>query len=244
MNLLQPFSLVALSLMGLMTAVPAAVIVVANPGQAPEIGVRARNGLGAAEVQMFDVQPTVQNVARLNPTGSPVWTYGHSYPFQATWNGATGALSFSVDFGKSGTAGDVTTGAMRETVTHVYPEFVGTAFESLALVARGRNAPAVSMTLSNLVFNGSPVGNLTSAGNAAVTQYYGSDVPGEAFAAVTLTGEMTFSGDGTVAGRPQMEFLLAGPVVLTPIPEPSLVVLGSMAACCYSLRRRRFVSPS
>lgn len=239
MNLLQSFPIAVLSLFGLTTTLPAAVIVVANPGSAPEIGVRARNGLAAAEIVMIDSQPTVQNVARLNPTGSPVWTYGHAYPFQATWNAASGALSFSVDFGKNGTAGDVTSGAMRETITHVYPEFVGTAFQSLALQVQGRSSPAVSMTLSNLVFNGSPVGNLSSAGNAAVTQYYGSDVPGEAFAAVTLTGEMTFSGNGTVAGRPQMEFLLAGPVVLTPIPEPSLAVLGVTAGCLFNLRRRR-----
>ncbi len=233
--------MVVLSLFGLSVPLWGAVVVVANPGMAPEIGVRARNGLTAAEVVMFDRQPTVQNVARLNPTGSPVWTYGHAYPFQAAWDGATGALSFSVDFGKNGTAGDVTSGAMRETITHVYPEFVGTAFQSLALVAQGRNAPAVSMTLSNLVFNGSPVGNLSSSGNAAVTRYYGSGIPGEAFASVTLTGEMTFSGDGTVAGRPQMEFLLAGPVVLTPIPEPSLVLLGMMAGGWFNLRRRRAI---
>lgn len=229
MNVLSTLVIRVISFCGLAATAPAAVVVTTNPGLPVEIGVRARHGLNAAEILMFDQLPTAQNVGQLDPTGTPVWTYGHAYPFQATWNAATGTLSFSVDFNKSSTAGDVTTGAMQETLTHVYPEFIGTSFQSLALQVQGRGAPAAGMVLSNLVFNGSPVGNLSSSGNAAVTQYYGSDTPGEAFASVTLSGEMTFTGNGTLAARPQMGFLLAGPVTLTPVPEPSSVLLAVLA---------------
>ena len=228
-------------LAGLTTTAQAVVIAVPNPGVATEIGVRARNGLTGAELVMFDSRPTVTNVATLNATGTPVWTYGYSYPFKATWNAATGTLTYSVDFGKSGIAGDVTTGGLAETITHVYPEFIGSGFKNLSLMAQGRNSPAVNMSLSNLVFNGDSVSNLTSSGNTAVTAYYGSSLTGEAFAAVTLTGEMTLSGNGTTAARPQMEFRLAGPVALSgAIPEPSGLTLGGLGVMAgLALTRRR-----
>ena len=225
---------------GLTMSAQAVVVAVPNPGVATEIGVRARNGLSNAELVMFDSLPTVTNVATRNATGSPVWTYGYSYPFKATWNAATGTLTYSVDFGKSGIAGDVTTGGLRETISHVYPEFIGTGFKNLSLMAQGRNSPAVNMSLTNLVFNGDSVGNLTSSGNAPVTAYYASSVTGEAFTAVTLTGELTLSGNGTTATRPQMEFRLGGPVAVSgAIPEPSVFVLGGIGAMAGLVLTRR-----
>jgi hypothetical protein len=170
MNSLVKIIQCASCLAGLTLTAQAVVITVPNPGVATEIGVRARNGLANAELVMFDSLPTVTNVATRNATGSPVWTYGYSYPFKATWNGATGTLSYSVDFGKSGVPGDVTTGGLNETITHVYPEFIGSGFKNLSLMVQGRNAPAVTMSLSNLVFNGDSVSNLTSSGNTAVSR--------------------------------------------------------------------------
>jgi hypothetical protein len=236
----KPSLLLCLSAIGFGIAAPAsaAIVLVPNPGTATEIGIRARNGLTAAEVILFDSQPTVSNKATLNPTGTPVWTYGQPYPFAATWNAATGTLTFSVDFGKNGIAGDVTTGAMRETASFVYPEFIGSSFKTLSLMAQGRSAPSVAMQLTNLVFNGTPLTDLTSPGNTAATVFYGSNVPGEAFATVSLTGAMTFSGNGTVATRPQMEIRLSGPVGLAAVPEPaSLLLLAPVGLL--ALRRRR-----
>ncbi len=232
-------ALVGLLLAGFSGESHAAIVQVANPGTATQIGIRARNGLTAAEVILFDSLPTVSNKATLNPTGTPVWTYGQSYKFNATWQAATGTLGFSVDFGGNGTAGDVTTGAMRETVTFVYPEFIGNSFTTLSLMAQGRTTPAVSMKLSNLVFNGTPLTDLNSSGNTAVARYYQDNSPGGAFSNISLTGEMTFSGNGTVAGRPQMEVRLSGPIALTPVPEAGTALLSMLPAALLLHRRRR-----
>ena len=225
---------------GLNMTAQAVIVAVPNPGVTTEISVKAQNGLTSAEIMMFDNRPNAATVATLDPTGTPVWTYGYNYPFKATWNAATGTLTYSVDFGKSGIAGDVTSGGLSETVTYVYPEFIGSGFTDLSLMVQGRTTPAVTMSLSNLVFNGAPVADLTSSGNAPVSAYYASSVPGEAFAAVTLTGEMTLSGDGARANSPQMEFRLGGPVAVSgAIPEPSVFVLGGIGAMAGLVLTRR-----
>lgn len=93
------------------------------------------------------------------------------------------------------------------------------------------------MNLSNLVFNGVALSNLSSSNNTAVTRYYANST-GEAFSTVSLTGELTLSGNGGVAARPQMEVRLSGPVALSPAPEPTTALL-VLAPAGLLLRRRR-----
>ena len=223
----------------------AAIISIPNPGFVTEFGVKVRNGLTSSEVVVFDNRPKAAvTVSSLNPPGSPVWTYGYSYVFRATYTGSTGTLTFSVDFDRSGIAGDVTSGTMPETTSYTFTDFAGTGFKYLSLGVQGTAAPAAGVALTNLVFNGAPVSNLASKASSTSTHYYGSSNPGGAFENITVTGLMNFSGNSSV-DRPKMELRFASAVPLpsasAAIPETSAASLAALGSLILLRRVRRAV---
>lgn len=243
MNKIIEKTLLLLTYASLAEAGHAAIISIPNPGFVTEFGVKVRNGLTSSEVVVFDNRPTAAvTVASLNPVGAPVWTYGYSYVFRATYTGSTGTVTFSVDFDKSGVAGDVTTGTRPETTSYTFTDFAGMGFKYLSLGVQGTAAPAAGITLSNLVFNGAPVSNLASTASSTITNYYGSSNRGEAFENITVSGLLNFSGSSAV-DRPKMELRFASAVPLPAaseaIPETSAASLAALGSLMLLRRARR-----
>jgi protocatechuate 3,4-dioxygenase beta subunit len=144
---------------------------------------RVRWGATGFEAALYNGSTVGQ---QLNPTGTPVWVYGTAYQFAYGYDGTTGAQTMSIDFN-----GDNSFGA-GEVITQS-SAFAGQGFKHFSIFMSG--SATRSITLSNFVLNGNPLGTFTSPASGNIDKAWETNA-GQ-FSNITATGSITFTGSGT-----------------------------------------------
>jgi hypothetical protein len=192
---------------GAVGAPPAAAVpVTTNVGPAGgwDIIARARNGRNGFELAFQD--PAVAN---RNAPGAPAWSYGDPHHFELSYSGATGALSFSVDFTRNGTFEPA------EILTHTFGSFAGYGFTTVGLFIQG-NATG-NTQVNNLTINGTDFGSFGFTANSVIEQAFTETSGG--FRDVLISGDLILSGSGGSDERPRMWLRLGGEVSLIALPD-------------------------
>lgn len=203
----------------------------AGPAGGWDITARARNGRSGFELAFQDPAVVTKNAA-----GAPAWSYGNPHHFELSYSGATGALSFSVDFTRNGgfEAGEI--------LTHTFDSFAGYGFRTVGLFIQG-NATG-NVRVDNLTLNGTSFGAFGFTANSIIEQAF-TDTTG-AFRDVLISGDLILSANGGSDERPRMSLRLGDEISRMVIPdlsaevaEPvSLAVFGLGLAGLLAARRR------
>ncbi len=168
----------------------------------------------------------------MNPSGAPVWQKGLEYGFQFSFDQATGASTWSLDFNRDGSFAGV------EVASATSASLAGRSFGFIQMYTRTNDENSVE--IRGLTINGVNFGNFSNpiggGANAQNLDYFG-DSSG-AFGDILITGSLVFDGTGQFAQeRPVMGFKLGGEAVVIPLPTGA--GLAGLGLGLVALRRRR-----
>ena len=203
------------------------VSIAADGADSYAIKAEARNGRSGYEGRLS----APGSSPSMNPSGSPVWSYGNPYSFLFTYTAATGRSTWSIDFNRDNDFADAA-----ESVSTTTAALAGKSFARASLWIQGSSKASVSV--QSFTLNGFSFGPFSTGNNVKETFFQSSS---GRFGDIVASGNFTFSATGGNDEKPRMWLRFGDPVNLVPLPPAAWAGLGTLAALCggATLRRRR-----